>query len=241
VRVLAPSLLFLIGLVATIYFCRTMGGGMPMPGGWTMSMVWMRMPDQSWAASTCMFLFMWLAMMVAMMLPSMTPMLAKIQPSRSVFPVMCGYFLPWIILGMAIYPLGLAWALAAMRRPELSRTAPALMGGMLALAGAFQLSPWKTKGLSHCRDPLQCVIGENASSRTAISCGIRLGVSCAICCAGLMLALLALDMMNPFAMASIAVLIALEKLLPNPTPLIRATGLAGILGGLTIILVHWNF
>jgi len=171
----------------------------------------------------------------------MTPMLAKIQPSRSLFPVMCGYFLPWIILGMAIYPLGLAWALAAMRRPELSRAAPALMGGMLALAGALQLTPWKTKGLSRCRDPLQCIIGENAARRTPISCGIRLGVSCAICCAGLMLALLALDMMNPFVMAAIAVLIGLEKLLPNPRPLILATGMAGMVGGMTIILFYWNF
>jgi predicted metal-binding membrane protein len=233
VRIPASALfLFSIGLLATIYFCRTMGGGMPMPGGWTMSMIWMRMPDQSWLAATSMFLLMWLAMMVAMMLPSMTPMLSKIQPPRSALLATCGYFLPWIALGMAVYPLGLAWALAAMRWPELSRAVPALMGGMLALAGAFQFSPWKTKGLSHCRDPVQCGIGENAASRTSpISLGMRLGVSCAICCAGLMLALLALGMMSPLAMLVIAVLITLEKLVPSPKPMVYATGFAGLFAG----------
>jgi hypothetical protein len=36
---------------ATAYFCRSMGGGMGMPGGWTMSMMWMRMPGQTWFGS----------------------------------------------------------------------------------------------------------------------------------------------------------------------------------------------
>jgi len=74
---------FLVGLLgvfigcvaATWYFCRSMSGGMEMPGGWRMSMMWMRMPGQTWAESAAMFLLMWIAMMVAMMLPSALPML----------------------------------------------------------------------------------------------------------------------------------------------------------------------
>jgi hypothetical protein len=30
---------FIAGLALTIYYCRTMSGGMKMPGGWTMSMM----------------------------------------------------------------------------------------------------------------------------------------------------------------------------------------------------------
>ena len=52
-----------------------MAGGMPMPGGWTMGMMWMRMPGQGWTAAAAMFVVMWAAMMVAMMLPSTWPML----------------------------------------------------------------------------------------------------------------------------------------------------------------------
>src|SRR5438477_4245783 len=55
--------------VLTLYFVRTMDGGMSMPGGWTMSMMWMRMPGQTWAAASTMFVAMWVAMMIAMMLP----------------------------------------------------------------------------------------------------------------------------------------------------------------------------
>jgi len=47
---------------------------MEMPGGWTMSMMWMRMPGQTWFASALSFQFMWLAMMVTMMMPSALPM-----------------------------------------------------------------------------------------------------------------------------------------------------------------------
>jgi hypothetical protein len=36
--------------------------GMPMPGGWTMSMAWMRMPGQTWLGAATSFLGMWVVM-----------------------------------------------------------------------------------------------------------------------------------------------------------------------------------
>jgi predicted metal-binding membrane protein len=50
-------------------------GEMPMTGGWTISMVWMRMPGQTWPGAAASFLGIWVVMMVAMMLPSLVPML----------------------------------------------------------------------------------------------------------------------------------------------------------------------
>jgi hypothetical protein len=38
-----------------------------MPGGWTMSMAWMRMPGQTWPGDAVSFLGIWVVMMVAMM------------------------------------------------------------------------------------------------------------------------------------------------------------------------------
>jgi predicted metal-binding membrane protein len=50
----------------------------PKPGGWTMSLAWMRMPGQTcgqtWPGAAASFLGMWVVMMVAMMLPSLVPM-----------------------------------------------------------------------------------------------------------------------------------------------------------------------
>src|SRR5208282_5885915 len=73
---------FTAALALTIYYCRTMSGGMEMPGGWTMSMMWMPMPGQTWFGSTVMFMLMWLAMMVAMMLPSSLPMIQRFYRRR---------------------------------------------------------------------------------------------------------------------------------------------------------------
>ena len=71
------ALLFAASAALTIVWCASMSamGGMPMPGGWTMSMAWMRMPGQTWPGAAASFLGMWVVMMVAMMLPSLVPML----------------------------------------------------------------------------------------------------------------------------------------------------------------------
>ena len=44
------ALLFAASAGVTIVWCASMSamGEMPMPGGWTMSMAWMRMPRQTW-------------------------------------------------------------------------------------------------------------------------------------------------------------------------------------------------
>jgi hypothetical protein len=55
--------------------------GMPMPGGWTMSMAWMRMAGQTWSAAAASFLGMWVVRMVSMMLPPVVPMLRRYRQS----------------------------------------------------------------------------------------------------------------------------------------------------------------
>jgi predicted metal-binding membrane protein len=71
------ALLFAGSAAVTIGWCASMSamGAMPMPGGWTMSMAWMRMPGQTWPSAAASFLGVWVVMMVAMMLPSLVPML----------------------------------------------------------------------------------------------------------------------------------------------------------------------
>src|SRR5437764_10822516 len=71
----AAVAVFALAAAATLWSARAMAATMPMPGGWRMSMMWMRMPQQSWPAAAAVFIAMWAAMMVAMMLPSTLPML----------------------------------------------------------------------------------------------------------------------------------------------------------------------
>ena len=62
------ALLFAASAAVTIVWCASMStmGGMPMPGGWTMPMAWMRMPGQTWPGAAASFLGMWVVMMVAL-------------------------------------------------------------------------------------------------------------------------------------------------------------------------------
>src|SRR5262249_55758318 len=137
---LSAALLFLVSLAVTFYFCRSMAGEMSMPGGWSMSMAWMRMPGQSWPMAGVMFMAMWLAMMVAMMLPSALPM---IRLSRHAARAVSGYFLVWLLVGAPVYIAGAAVSAAAMRWPSFSRWMPVLAALALAAAGLIQFMPWK--------------------------------------------------------------------------------------------------
>ena len=101
------ALLFAASAAWTIVWCASMSamGGMPMPGGWTLSMAWMRMPGQTWAGAAGSFLGMWIAMMVAMMLPSLAVMLWRYRKAvgRSWLTALVGggYFSVWTLFGMA--------------------------------------------------------------------------------------------------------------------------------------------
>jgi len=242
----AAILIFIPCIAATIYFCRSMSGGMPMPGGWTMSMMWMPMPGQTWLESAVMFMLMWIAMMVAMMLPSFLPAMLRYHHERrsadgrgasaSIALTVIGYFFVWSVVGALVYPLGVLLALAAMRWTVLSHTVPDLMGATVMVAGAFQFAPWTTSALSRCRGPLSCVnLQTPVTPLSAWRQGMNCGLCCVTCCFGPTLVLLALGMMNPLVIATVAAVIALEKLLPEPKYVIRLTGICAIATGIAMI------
>jgi predicted metal-binding membrane protein len=240
------GLTFAASAAGTIYFCRSMSGGMEMPGGWTMSMMWMRMPGQTWTASAAMFLLAWLAMMVAMMLPSTLPMLLNYRrylitpnPSRAGFRLMLtagGYFLVWLAAGAVVYGTGVILASAEMKSADFSRVVPMLSGATLALAGCIQFTSWKMNALRQCRCTDASLVSlAPGKSFAAWRHGLSQGASCTVCCSGLMLALLALGAMNLTVMTIVAGLIAMEKLLPKPEVIVRISGIAAVGAGLALM------
>jgi predicted metal-binding membrane protein len=215
-----------------------MRGGMRMPGGWTMSMAFMRMPGQSWSAAAASFLGMWLLMMVAMMVPSLLPMLSSYRRSlrrRGTSRVggatalaAAGYFFVWAAFGAAVYPLGLLLAAVQMRSPALARSLPLATGLVLLLAGAAQLTPWKAQRLARCREPYACAgccgSGAGVDARGAFGHGLRMGLHCSLCCSGLIAVLLVVGVMDLRAMAFVTAAITAERLAPWPLPVARLTG-----------------
>ena len=67
---LVATAVFAATLGYTVYACREMSGGMEMPGGCVMSMMWMPMDGQSNLAAAGMFIAMWTAMMIAISAPA---------------------------------------------------------------------------------------------------------------------------------------------------------------------------
>src|SRR3989442_7506682 len=158
------ALLFAASAALTIAWCESMSamGEMPMPGGWTMSMAWMRMPGQTWPGAAASFLGMWVVMMVAMMLPSLVPMLSRYRQAVGrtgdarlgwlTALVGAGYFFVWTVFGMVALPLGVALAEIEMQRPALARAVPTAVGVVVLITGALQFTAWKARHLTCCRE-----------------------------------------------------------------------------------------
>ena len=240
------ALLFAAGAAVTIVRGTSMSaGGMPMPGGWTMSMAWMRMPGQTWPGAAAAFLGMWIAMMVAMMLPSLVPMLWRYRQAvvrtgetrlgRLTALVGAAYFTVWTVFGMAAFPLGVVLAALEMQSPVLARAVPIAVGLVFVAAGAFQFTAWKAHHLACCRRAPGLDHTLPADAGTAWRHGLRLGLHCSYCCANLIAMLLVLGVMDLSAMTAVTAAITVERLAPAGERVAQAIGAVVVGAGLLLI------
>jgi predicted metal-binding membrane protein len=192
---------------------------------------------------------MWMVMMVAMMLPPVTPWIllfsragaghgAPATPAFAVLPFVAGYFTVWAIF-CAFAAAVQQWLDArALLAADGSGVGPLLGGGLLVLAGAFQLSPLKAACLKHCRSPMAYFLSNWRSGPIG---GFRLGLGhgryCLACCWALMLLSFALGVMNVLWMAILTLMLCVEKIAPRGYFVSRLFGPALIGWGLWLALV----
>jgi predicted metal-binding membrane protein len=241
------ALLFAVSTAVTIVSCASMSamGEMAMPGGWTMSMAWMRMPGQTWPGAAASFLGMWVMMMAAMMLPSLVPILLRYRQAIDrtgetrlgalTAIVGAAYFVVWTLCGMVAFPLGVVLGAAEMRLPALARAVPIAAAMVVLIAGALQFTAWKAHHLGCCRAPAERGRPLPADTGTAWRHGVRLGLHCCNCCAGLTAILLVIGVMDLRAMAVVTVAITAERLAPAGERVARAIGAVAVLVGLLLI------
>ena len=229
------ALLFTVSAALAVRLCASMSamGEMPMPGGWTMTMAWMRMPGQTWLAAATSFLGMWIVMMTAMMLPSLVPTLWRCR-SRLIALVAMGYFFVWTALGFIVFPLGAMVTTLEMRQPAVARAAPIAFGLVVLIAGAFQFTERKTRHLACCRgtDHNRAL---PMDVRAAVRYGVRLGMHCCYCCAGLTAILLVAGVMDVRVMAVVTAAITVERLAPRAERFAEAIGSIVLAAGLFLI------
>ncbi len=241
------ALVFAASAAVTIAWSTSMSamGEMPMPGGWKMPMAWMRMPGQTWPGAAASFVGMWVVMMVAMMLPSLVSMLGRYRQAvarttetrlgRLTALAGGGYFFVWALVGMAVFPLGVAMAALEMQQPALARAVPTAAGVIVLIAGILQLTTWKTRHLVCCREAPGRGCTLPADAGTAWRHGLHLGLHCSQCCAGLIAILLVIGVMDLRAMAVVAAAITLERLAPVGERVARVVGAVAVLAGLFLI------
>lgn len=241
------ALLFVVSAALTTLWCESMPpmGGMPMPGGWTMSMTWMRMPGQTWPMAAASFVAMWLVMMMAMMLPSLLPLLRRHREclarqgethiDRLTALIGLAYFSVWTVLAIVVFPLGATLETLEMRLPALARTEPALVGAIVLICGVVQITPWKAHHLACWREAMRPRHALPSNSGTAWREGLLLGLHCTYCCANLTGVLLVIGIMDLRAMAVVTAAMTCERLAPSGESVARAIGAVVIGAGLLLI------
>ncbi len=208
-------------------------------------MTGMTMSQQTWYGAAAGYLGMWMAMMVPMMLPSLVPMLSRYR--RSVRGaegihlhgltalVGVGYFVIWAVLGTAAYAAGAGVMAVEMRWEEVARWLPVAAGVVLLVAGGVQFTSWKARQLALCREGSGCGCPPVPNALGAWRHGLGLGLRCSLCCGSLMLALLAIGMMDLVAMAGVTLAISAERLAPAPLRVARVAGVAIVMVGVLTI------
>jgi predicted metal-binding membrane protein len=242
------AVLFVASVALTVFVGASMSGmgTMAMHGGWTMTMVWMRMPGQTWLGSAAAFVGMWTSMMVAMMLPSLVPALGRYRNAISIsrtggmplgpLTVIAGfaYYAAWTVAGFVVFTLGVVVASVEMQQPVLARASPVAAGVIVLLTGVLQFSSWKSRHLTCCRQAPD----DEASTGTGSAAwryGLRLGWHCICCCAGLTSVLLVAGVMDLKAMAIVGAAITIERLAPHGKRVTHVIGF--LLGGAGLVLL----
>jgi predicted metal-binding membrane protein len=205
--------------------------------------------DLTMGMAAPLFLAMWVAMMVGMMFPASAPMILAFARSQSrkrdegaefvpAWVFVAPYLAVWTAFGMLSYLAAVAvdaWAGDSMWAMD---NLPRIAGGLLIVAGVYQLTPLKHVCLARCRSPMSFMLSYWRDGRIgAATMGLRHGLFCLGCCWILFVLLLPIGIMNIGAMLVLAALVFAEKALPNGDTIAKLAAIALIGYGALAIAV----
>ena len=171
---------------------------------------------------------MWVVMMVAMMLPGASPMIAVFaainrrrreegSPWVRTAVFLLGYLVAWSVFSAAAAAVQMMLDDSGLLTPMMASASTALSATLFAAAGLYQWTPLKDVCLKRCRSPIGFVLSEWRDGPVgAVVMGFRHGLYCVGCCAAIMGLLFAVAVMDLRWVATITVLVTMEKLLPRP-------------------------
>ncbi len=174
------------------------------------------------------FLGTWTVMMAAMMLPSATPMIllhrlgadGRVRAQLWSAAFVAGYLVVWASVGIVVWGAGLA--AGAIVIPEQRAVAVA---AILLLAGVYQFSPLKSTCLRACRTPADFLLTHwHRGLSGQLRLGVEHGLYCLGCCWALMALFVGVGAMSLVWAAGIAVVVLIEKVLPEGVVFGRIAG-----------------
>ena len=179
-------------------------------------------------------------MMAAMMLPSAMPMIlvhrrvgagrSRIQSELRSGIFVGAYVLVWAAFGVFV------WLVARMSNALLPMDArPYAVAAVLLLAGVYQLTPLKTACLGVCRSPMGFLMTHwHPGLQGEVRLGVEHGVYCLGCCWALMAVFVAAGAMGLIWAAIIALIVLVEKVVPQGVAFGRVVGAALIAGAVLV-------
>jgi predicted metal-binding membrane protein len=194
-----------------IALARDMYGPMTGASAWMMTTTW------DWSHITLLFA-MWATMMIAMMVPAAAPTLWRCASALHVGALVAGYVFIWTLFSIAATAAQRVMSITDLLTPMMEPSAPAVAGGLVLIAGVYQLLPFKRTCLTSCRmtasSAAACVELSPSRLAAAFRSGIRHGVTCLGCCWALMLLLFAGGVMNLAVIVAVTAMVFLEKVAP---------------------------
>jgi predicted metal-binding membrane protein len=205
------------------------------------SAAWMMTP--TWDAPRVLLLWaMWAVMMTAMMLPTATPLILLYaaaarrneevdRPARDIYALAAGYLFVWALFSVMATTLQRLLASALLLTPMMEPATPVAGAVVLAIAGLYQLTPFKRACLRACRSPLGFMVQRwRGGAAGAFRLGMDHGAYCLGCCWALMLILFAGGVMNLVVIVAITAWVLVEKIAPfgDRTPTVSGIVLVAI-------------
>ena len=206
-------------------------------------------PSLNMGMSFGLYIGMWSLMMVAMMFPTAAPMIltfATISHTRqskgqSFVPAwffVASYLALWILFGLIAYLVSVSANSLGDHFEALRSNGARIGGGILLLAGLYQLSPLKTVCLSKCQTPIDFIMRSWKDGYPgALQMGIKHGTYCFGCCWLLFIILIPLGVMNVVAMGLVTALIFAEKSLRYGRQIAYASGVILVVSGVIVLFV----
>jgi predicted metal-binding membrane protein len=166
------------------------------------------------------FLAGWTLMMAAMMLPSIAPLVLLYRGSRTLLAT--GYLVVWSATGLVPFAV-MEWDVG----PSLPL--------VLAVAGAYEVSPLKFACLRRCRNAAAFLMERYRAGPLRL--GVEHGVWCIGCCVGLMAVLVLAASMSLVWAAVIAAVVFVQKVVPLGERSAKLTGVGLLVAAAYVAVV----